>query len=175
MKPSEIKTLREANTIEEVVAMVDCRDHEYSREEQAAHVKTHLLRQYSTRLKHDVPEATAINQVKADVVNANGGTIEQQSEFWRAADAALNIPKAEKVETVYYRAAWDELLSSEACYSLAIAAAHDLGGVETYNSNDGNRSKSFAPSRTFDFDDGTAVTVTYGACFAGVIEPIPSA
>ena len=41
MKPSEIKALRKAETIEQVAAMVDCRDHEYSREEQAAHVKTH--------------------------------------------------------------------------------------------------------------------------------------
>ena len=174
MKPSEIKALRKAETIEQVVAMVDCREFEHA-EEQAAHIKTQLLRQYSTRLKHDVPEATAINQVKADVVNANGGTIEQQSEFWRAADAALNIPKAEKVETVYYRAAWDELLSSEACYSLAVAAAHELGGVELWNSNVGNGTYSFAPTRVFEFDDGTAVTVTYGACFEGAMEPIPSA
>ena len=33
----------------------------------------------------------------------------------------------------------------------AAYAAHELGGVETYNSNDGNRSSSFAPTRTFDF------------------------
>ena len=173
MKPSEIKALREADTIEQVVAMVDCRDHEdheYSREERVAYIKTKLQQQYITRLKHDVPEATAINQVKADVVKVNGGTIEQQSEFWRAADAALNIPKAEKVKTVYYRAAWDELLSSEGCYSLAIEAAHDLGGVETYNSNDGNKTYSFAPIRTFEFDDGTAVTVTCGSCFGGEME-----
>ena len=164
MKPSEIKALRKAETIEQVVAMVDCREFEHA-EEQAAHIKTQLLRQYSTRLKHDVPEATAINQVKADVVNANGGTIEQQSEFWRAADAALNIPKAEKVETVYYRAAWDELLSSEACYSLAIAAAHDLGGVELWNSNVGNGTYSFAPTRVFEFDDSSSAQITYGAVF----------
>ena len=83
--------------------------------------------------------------------------------------------KSQQVDAVYYTAAWDELLSSEACYSLAIAAAHDLGGVEIYNSNDGSRTISFAPSRTFEFDDGTAVTVTYGACFEGAMEPSPSA
>ena len=82
--------------------------------------------------------------------------------------------KAEQVEQAYDDAQWDNI-SSEGCYSLAIAAAHELGGVETYNSNDGNRTISFAPSRTFEFDDGTAVTVTYGACFEGAMEPIPSA
>ena len=87
----------------------------------------------------------------------------------------MNLTKAQAVEQVYDTAAWDNNTHSEGCYSLAIAAAHDLGGVETYNSNDGNRSKSFAPTRTFDFDDGTSVTVTYGACFAWPMEPIPSA
>ena len=85
------------------------------------------------------------------------------------------MSKAEQVDAAYYTAAWDNSSSSEACYSLAIAAAHDLGGVEIYNSNDGSRTISFAPSRTFEFDDGTAVTVTYGACFEGAMEPIPSA
>ena len=74
--------------------------------------------------------------------------------------------KAEQVDAVYYEAAWDNNTHSEGCYALAIAAAHDLGGVEIYNSNDGNSSISFAPTRTFEFDDGTAVTVTYGACFS---------
>ena len=83
--------------------------------------------------------------------------------------------KAQQVESVYDEAAWDNNTHSEGCYSLAIAAAHDLGGVEIYNSNDGNSSISFAPTRTFEFDDGTAVTVTYGACFEGAMEPIPSA
>ena len=83
--------------------------------------------------------------------------------------------KAEQVEQVYDTAAWEHNTHSEGCYSLAIAAAHDLGGVETYNSNDGNSSISFAPTRTFEFDDGTAVTVMYGACVGGPMEPIPSA
>ena len=74
--------------------------------------------------------------------------------------------KAEQVYDVYYTAAWDNNTHSEGCYALAIAAAHDLGGVETYNSNDGNRSWSFAPTRAFEFDDGTSVTVTYSRVYA---------
>ena len=70
-----------------------------------------------------------------------------------------------------YDAPWGEGQYSEACYSLAIEAAHDLGGVETYNSNDGNRTYSYAPSRTFEFYDGSVVTVTYSAAFEGAIEP----
>ena len=83
--------------------------------------------------------------------------------------------KAEYVEQAYYDAAWYDNIQSEGCYALAVAAAHELGGIEVANSNDGNSSISFAPSRTFEFDDGTAVTVTYGACFEGAMEPIPSA
>ena len=82
--------------------------------------------------------------------------------------------KSQQVEQAYDDAHYENC-SSEGCYSLAVAAAHDLGGVEIYNSNDGSRTISFAPSRTFEFDDGTAVTVTYGACFEGAMEPIPSA
>ena len=83
--------------------------------------------------------------------------------------------KAAQVYEVYSTAKWDNNTHSEGCYSLAVHAAHELGGVETYNSNDGNRSNSFAPTRAFDFDDGTAVTVSCGACLAGTAEPIPSA
>ena len=82
--------------------------------------------------------------------------------------------KAEQVCDAY-DAPWGEGQYSEACYSLAIAAAHDLGGVEVYNSNNANITYSFAPTRTFEFDDGTAVTVTYSSCFEGAMEPIPSA
>ena len=53
----ELKALRKAETIEQVAAMVDCRDHEYSREEQAAHVKTHLQQQYITRVLNGLPAA----------------------------------------------------------------------------------------------------------------------
>ena len=74
-----------------------------------------------------------------------------------------------------YDAPCGEGRCSYACYSLAVVAAHKLGGVELWNSNVGNRTYSFAPTRVFEFDDGTAVTVTYGACFEGAMEPIPSA
>ena len=77
--------------------------------------------------------------------------------------------KAEKVEAVYYTAAWDELLCSEGCYSLAVAAAHELGGVEVENSNDGQGSKSYAPSITFEFDDSSSVYVSCVGAY--VIEP----
>ena len=86
----------------------------------------------------------------------------------RAADAAMNFTKAMDVEQAYDAAQWDNI-SSEGCYSLAIAAAHELGGIEVYNSNDGNRTISFAPTRTFEFDDSSSAQVTYGGVF--VIEP----
>ena len=79
-------------------------------------------------------------------------------------DAAMNITKAQDVAQAYDDAQWDNI-SSEGCYSLAIAAAHDLGGVETYNSNDGNSTISFAPSRTFVFNDASSAQVTYGGVF----------
>ena len=72
--------------------------------------------------------------------------------------------KAEKVEQVYYEANYENC-SSEGCYSLAVAAAHELGGIEVYNSNDDNSSISFAPSRTFEFDDLSSAHVTYGGVF----------
>ena len=73
--------------------------------------------------------------------------------------------KAQDVEQAYDTAAWYDNIQSEGCYALAIAAAHELGGIEIYNSNDGNSSISFAPTRNFEFDDGTTVTVTYGGVF----------
>ncbi len=77
--------------------------------------------------------------------------------------------KAEQVHDVYYTAAWDNNTHSEGCYALAVAAAIDLGGVEVQNSNDGNSSWSFAPTRTFEFDDSSSVYVTYSSAF--VITP----
>ena len=73
--------------------------------------------------------------------------------------------KAQDVEQVYDTAAWDDNIYSEGCYSLAIAAAHELGGVEVYNSNDGNSTISFAPTRTFTFDDSSSAMVTYGGVY----------
>ena len=76
----------------------------------------------------------------------------------------MNFTKAEDVEQAYDAAQWENI-SSEGCYGLAIAAAHELGGVEVFNSNDGNSSWSFAPMRTFEFDDSSAAQVTYGGVF----------
>ena len=76
----------------------------------------------------------------------------------------MNITKAEQVKQVYDEARYNNS-HSEGCYSLAIAAAWELGGVEVQNSNDGSRTISFAPSRTFEFDDSSTVYVTYGGVF----------
>ena len=64
-----------------------------------------------------------------------------------------------------YDTAWADNIHSEGCYALAIAAAHELGGIEIANSNDGNRTISFAPTRTFEFDDSSSVQVTYGGVY----------
>ena len=80
----------------------------------------------------------------------------------------MNITKAMDVEQAYDEANYENI-SSEGCYSLAVAAAHELGGVEVFNSNDGNSSWSFAPTRTFEFDDSSSAQVTYGGVF--VIAP----
>ena len=55
--------------------------------------------------------------------------------------------------------------SSEGCYSLAVAAANKLGGIEIANSNDGNHTISFAPTRTFEFDDSSSAYVSYGGVY----------
>ena len=77
----------------------------------------------------------------------------------------MKFTKAEYVEQAYDDAAFNDNCQSEGCYALAIAAAHELGGIEVANSNDGNTSKSFAPTRTFEFDDASTVQITYGGVF----------
>ena len=72
----------------------------------------------------------------------------------------MNFTKAEKVEQAYYEACGS--ISSEGCYSNAVAMAHKLGGIEIYNSNDDSNTKSFAPSITFEFDDSSIAYVSYG-------------
>ena len=72
--------------------------------------------------------------------------------------------KAEDVAEAYDAAQWDNI-HSEGCYALAVAAAHELGGIEVYNSNDGNSTISFAPTRTFVFDDASSAQVCYGGVF----------
>ena len=77
----------------------------------------------------------------------------------------MNYTKAQDVEQAYDDAAWDDNIHSEGCYAIAVAAAHELGGIEVYNSNDGNRTISFAPTRIFEFNDGSSAQVTYGGVF----------
>ena len=76
------------------------------------------------------------------------------------------ITQAMDVQQAYDAAQWDNI-SSEGCYSRAVAAAWKFGGKEVYNSNDdgNNRTYSFAPTRDFEFDDGSSVQVTYGGVF----------
>ena len=78
----------------------------------------------------------------------------------------MNFTKAQDVKQAYYAAAWDDNIHSEGCYALAVDAARNLGGIEIDNSNDGNSTKSFAPSITFVFDDSSSVYVTVGGVFA---------
>ena len=77
----------------------------------------------------------------------------------------MNINKAEKVEQAYDDACWFANFSSEGCYREAVDTALELGGVEVFNSNDGNSAISFVPMRTFEFDDSSSVQVTYGGVF----------
>ena len=74
--------------------------------------------------------------------------------------------KAEKIEQVYDTALFENNTHSEGCYSLAVHAAWELGGVEVENSNDNNRAVSFAPTRVFKFDDGSEACVTYSGVYA---------
>lgn len=73
--------------------------------------------------------------------------------------------KAEHVEQAYDDACWFANFSREDCYIEAVDTALELGGVEVFNSNDGNSSISFTPMRTFEFDDASRVQVTYGGVF----------
>ena len=81
----------------------------------------------------------------------------------------MNTTKAMDVVQAYDDACWFASFSSEGCYREAVDTAHELGGIEVYNSNEGNRSYSFAPTRTFEFDDASSVQVTYGGVYG--IEP----
>ena len=77
----------------------------------------------------------------------------------------IKMKKAEKIEQVYDVAQWQHNTHSEGCYSLAVAAAHELGGIEVDNSNNGEGSKSYAPSITFEFDDGSSAYVMCGGVY----------
>ena len=73
--------------------------------------------------------------------------------------------KAEQVGQAYDVAAWIDEMPSEGCYELAVAAANKLGGIDIANSNDGNSSKSLAPTITFEFDDSSSAYVSYGGVY----------
>ena len=165
MKDHEIQALHAADTISAVIEMVDCRHFEHPAKDEAAHIKYHLRLQYSNRILDGMPEVVALSHAKASVVHANGGTLEQQSEFWRYADAAMihnrYITKAEQVQKVYDAALRDNLYSKD-CYAAAMEAAEALGGNEIDNSNmtDYHTSKV-----TFEFGDLSIAQVTYGGVF----------
>ena len=78
----------------------------------------------------------------------------------------MKLNKAETVEQAYYDAcSLVNFFSTEGCYREAIDTAHELGGIEIYNSNDGNSSISFAPIRTFQFDDLSRAQIEYDGVF----------
>ena len=161
MKPSEINALREAETISAVIKMVDCRHFEHHAKDEAAH----MMLQYSNRILDGMPEAAALNHAKASAVHANGGTVAQQTEFWRAADAAMipnmYITKAEQVQQAYDAALLDNLYSKD-CYAVAINVADALGGNEIENSRITEASTSKV---TFEFGDLSIAQVKYGGVF----------
>ena len=72
-----------------------------------------------------------------------------------------NMTKAQQVQAEY-ESAQDEQHRSGTCYSYAVGVAKHLGGVETFNSNDGERFRSDYPIRTFKFDDESKAEITYG-------------
>ena len=78
----------------------------------------------------------------------------------------MKLNKAETVEQAYADACWFANFSSKGGYREAVDTALELGGVEVYNSNDGNSSWSFTPTRTFEFDDLSSVQVRYSGAFA---------
>ena len=80
MKDHEIQALREADTLMAVTAMVECRH----TKEQTEREQARLQLQFITHILNGVPEDAALNHAKANVVKVNGGTVQQQLEFWRA-------------------------------------------------------------------------------------------
>ena len=76
----------------------------------------------------------------------------------------MNFTKAENVGQAY-DAAQCKNISNGGCYSLAVAAAHELGGIAIYNSNNCSSAWSFEPTITFEFDDLSSAQVTLGGVF----------
>ena len=165
MKPSEIKALRAADTISAVIEMVDCRNFKHGAKEQALVIQYHLMLQYSNRILDGMPEAAALNHAKASAVHSNGGTVAQQTEFWRAADAAMipnmNITKAEQVAQACDAAVQENLYIKD-CYRAAIDAAITLGGIIIENSP---MTETSASKVIFEFDDLSRAQVKYGSVF----------
>ena len=157
MKANEIKALREADTIMAVIEMVDCRHFVHPAIFFTAHIQHHLMLQYSNRILEGMPIAAALSHAKASAVHANGGTVAQQTEFWRAADAAM-IPnmstKAEQVQSAYDAALRDNLHSKD-CYARTLDVAVALGGNEIDN-------ESCTSKVTFQFGDLSIAQVKYG-------------
>ena len=135
MNTTEIKALREADTISAVIEMVDCRHFEHRAKDEAAHIQYHLMLQYSNRILDGMPEAAMIPN--------------------------MNITKAEQVQQVYDAALRDNLYSKD-CYALAIDVAEALGGNEIDNSN---MTDSHTSKVTFEFGDLSRAQVTYGGVF----------
>ena len=78
----------------------------------------------------------------------------------------MKLNKAETVEQAYYYAcSLVNFFSTEGCYREAVDTAYELGGIEVYNSNDYNSSWSFAPIRTFEFDDSSRAQIEYDGVF----------
>ena len=75
----------------------------------------------------------------------------------RAADAAMNITKAQEVKQAYDAALRDNLYSKD-CYALAIDAAVTLGGIAIDNIK---MTESCASKVTFEFDDASSAQVKY--------------
>ncbi len=80
--------------------------------------------------------------------------------------------KAQQVQAAYDDAWWFADFSCEGCYRKAVDTAHELGGIEIYNSNDGNTAHELGdieitnvPTRTFVFDDSSSAQVIYGGVF----------
>ena len=80
MKDHEIQALREADTLMAVTAMIEC----HHVKEQTEREQARLQLQFITHILNGVPEDAALNHAKANVVKVNGGTVQQQLEFWRA-------------------------------------------------------------------------------------------
>ena len=74
--------------------------------------------------------------------------------------------KAMRVQNAYDEAVFERNIHSEGCYALAVDTARELGGIVIYNSNEEDSSWSFAPTRTFEFDDSSTAYVTYGCVYA---------